>query len=215
MLKKGGDTLRRVQRKLFSTDPNRRLILHRLRTWWHHRPRGAIWAFFDVQPITVKAEGGRRYTRAKRLVLRRNQKTRGRFDLFLLYEVNPGRVHWAFHPGKGAEDVCRFPRRVRQWDPRQTVRIALDRDPAHPIKAKATRRMMRRLRLHWTSMPKASPDDNPVETIFSDIPQNIWDNSDDPDAAATQHRISNHLRARKRRSDRFIHIGYLEDTHKS
>ena len=96
VLKKGGDTLRRVQRKLFSTDPNRRLILHRLRTWWHHRPRGAIWAFFDVQPITVKAEGGRRYTRAKRLVLRRNQKTRGRFDLFLLYEVNPGRVHWAF-----------------------------------------------------------------------------------------------------------------------
>src|SRR4051812_37867732 len=46
---KGGYTLRRVQRKLFSTDPNRRVILHRLRTWWHHRPRGAILAFFDVQ----------------------------------------------------------------------------------------------------------------------------------------------------------------------
>ena len=104
---KKGYTLRRVRRKLFSTDPNRHLILHRLRTWWHNRPRGAILAFFDVQPITVKAYGGRRYTRAKCLVLRRNQKTRGRFYLFLLYEVNQGRVHWAFYPGKGAKYVCR------------------------------------------------------------------------------------------------------------
>ena len=63
---KGGYTLRRVQRKLFSTDPNRRVILHRLPTWWHHRPRGAILAFFDVQPITVKAYGGRRYTQIGR-----------------------------------------------------------------------------------------------------------------------------------------------------
>ena len=44
-----------------------------------------------------------------------------------------------------------------------------------------TRRTMRQLRLHWTSMPKGSPDDNPAETIFSDIQQNILDNSDDPD----------------------------------
>ena len=83
-----------------------------------------------MQPITVKAYGGRRYTRAKRLVLRRNQKTRGRFYLFLLYEVNQGRVHWAFYPGKGAKYVCRFLRRVRRWYPRQVVRIGLDRDPA-------------------------------------------------------------------------------------
>jgi hypothetical protein len=34
-------------------------------------------------------------------VLQRNQKTRGRFYLYLLYEVNHGRVHWAFFPGKG------------------------------------------------------------------------------------------------------------------
>jgi hypothetical protein len=54
------------------------------------------------------------------------------------------------------------------------VRIAWDRDPAHPLKAQATRQRMRQLRLHWTSMPKASPDENPVETIFSDIQQNIW-----------------------------------------
>ena len=183
---KRGYTLRRVRRKLFSTDPNRHLILHRLRTWWHNRPRGAILAFFDVQPITVKAYGGRRYTRAKRLVLRRNQKTRGRFYLFLLYEVNQGRVHWAFYPGKGAKYVCRFLRRVRRWYPRQVVRIGLDRDPAHPIKARMTRRTMRQLRLHWTSMPKGSPDDNPAETIFSDIQQNILDNSDDPDEMRDQ-----------------------------
>lgn len=55
------------------------MILHRLRAWWRHRPRHAILAFFDVQPITVKAYGGRRYTRAQRLVLPRDQKTRGRF----------------------------------------------------------------------------------------------------------------------------------------
>jgi hypothetical protein len=147
-------------------------------------------------------------------VLRRNQKARGRFYLFLLYEVNHGRVHWAFYPGKGAESVCRFPRRVRRWYPRQPMRIGLDRDPAHPIKARVTRRMMRQLRLHWTSMPKASPDENPVETIFSDIQQNILDNSDDPNERATQHRISSHLRARNRRSDRFIRIGYLEYSQK-
>ncbi len=59
------------------------MILHRLRAWWRHRPRRAILAFFDVQPITVKAYGGRRYTTEKRLVLARHQKTRDRFYLFL------------------------------------------------------------------------------------------------------------------------------------
>jgi hypothetical protein len=121
-----------------------------LRAWWRHRPRGAILAFFDVQPITVKAYGGRRYTRGKRLVLARNQKTRGRFYRFLLYELNRGLVHWSFDPGKGAVYVCRFLRRVRRWYPRQPVRIALDRDPAHPIKAHVTRSLMRRLGLNWT-----------------------------------------------------------------
>ena len=36
----------------------------------HNRPRGAILAYFDVQPITVKAYGGRRYTRGARRPLR-------------------------------------------------------------------------------------------------------------------------------------------------
>jgi hypothetical protein len=190
------------------------VILHRLRDWWRHRPRGAILAFFDVQPITVKAYGGRRYTRAQRLVLPRDQKTRGRFYLFLLYEVNRGLVHWAFFPGKGALYVCRFLRRVRRWYPRGPVRIALDRDPAHPIKARVTRVLMRRLRLNWTSLPKRSPDDNAAETIFSDIQQYILDNSDDPDERTTCGRISRHLRARNRRPDRFVKIAYLRITHK-
>ena len=49
---------------------------------WRHRRRGSLLAFFDVQPITVKAYGGRRYTRAKELTLQAKQKTRGRFYLF-------------------------------------------------------------------------------------------------------------------------------------
>ena len=64
------------------------MILHRLRSWWRDRPRGAILAFFDIKPIAVKAYGGRCYTTNKRLVLQRNQKTRGRFYLYLLYEVS-------------------------------------------------------------------------------------------------------------------------------
>jgi transposase len=176
---------------------------------WHHRPRGSRFAFFDVQPITVKAYGGRRYTRAEQLVLAAKQKTRGRFYLFLLYELRQGRVHWAFYPGKGAKYVCRFLRRVRRWYPTQPMRIALDQDPAHPCKAEQTRRVMRQLHLCWTSLPKGSPDDNPVETLFSDIQQAILDNSNDPDARTMQRRISAHLRARNRRRDRFIRVGYL------
>lgn len=85
-----------------STDPQRRAILRRLKGLWRRRRRGELLAFFDVQPITVKAYGGRRYTREKQLILPAKQKTRGRFYLFLLYLVNHGRVRWAFFPGKGA-----------------------------------------------------------------------------------------------------------------
>jgi transposase len=201
--------LRRVRRKLLSTDPQRRAILRRLKGLWRHRRRGSVLAFFDVQPITVKAYGGRRYTREKELILEAKQKTRGRFYLFLLYEVNHGWVRWAFFPGKGARYVCQFMRRVRRWYPTQALRIALDQDPAHPCKAKQTKRLMRQLGVRWTSLPKGSPDDNPAETIFSDIQQAILDNSNDPDAKATQRRISAHLRGRNRRKDRFMRISYL------
>lgn len=171
--------------------------------------------FFDVKCIPVKAYGGRRYTTAKGLVLPRPQKTRGKFYLFLLYEVNRGQVHWAFRPGKGSEHVCWFMRQIRRWYPQQPVWVALDQDRPHPCTSRRTRRGMRELNLHWISLPKGSPDDNPVETLFSDVQVMVLDNSNDPDMRTTQHRISAHLRRRNGRRERHVRIHYLPDSHKN
>jgi transposase len=203
-----------VQRTLRSRDPQRPAILARIRRLWRQLPRTGVLLFLDVQPIAVKAYGGRRYTSARRLALDRRQKTRGLFYLFVLYDVRSGRVHWAFLPGKSSRYVCQFMRRVRRWYPGVEVWIALDQDPAHPRKSRETRRTMRALRLHWISLPKASPDDNPVETIFSDVQLMVLDNSDDPDPRATQRRISAQLRGRNRRKVRQTRIPYLQDSHK-
>jgi hypothetical protein len=169
--------------------------------------------FFDVKPVTVKAYGGRRWS-SKRLVLRKYQKTRGRFYLFALYDVKQGRVRWRDYQGKGSVYVCRFMRGVRRWYPKSEVWVVLDQDSAHPCKSHETRRVMRELHLHWISLPKASPDDNPCETLFSDIQLNVQDNSDDPDESAMQKRISHRFTRRNRRADRFIKIPYLWDSHK-
>ena len=91
---------RRVERKLISHDPRRLAILARIRLVWRHLPRNGVLLFFDVQPIPVKAYGGRRFTSAKRLVLERAHKTRGFFYLFVAYEVNTGRRRWAFFEGR-------------------------------------------------------------------------------------------------------------------
>jgi hypothetical protein len=173
-----------------------------------------VLVFFDVKVVAVKAYGGRRYTTARRLVLPRNQKTRGKFYLFLLYEANGGRCRWAYFPGKGAKYVCQFLRRVRRWYRGQSVWVALDQDRPHPCKCRQTRRLMRELELHWISLPKRTPDDNPVETILSDIQESILDLSDDPAPPATQRRISAHLRGRNRRQDRWVKVHYLPDSHK-
>ncbi len=165
--------------------------------------------FFDVKPVAVKAYGGRRYTSAKKLVLSRAQKTRGLFYLFVAYDALDGRVYWAFYPGKSARYVGQFMHRLRRWFPDQPLWVALDQDRAHPCKSRHTQRVMRALHLHWISLPKASPDDNPVEVVFSDIQLMLLDNSDDPDARTTQQRISQHLHNRNRRKDRHIHIPYL------
>jgi transposase len=165
--------------------------------------------FFDVQPIAVKAYGGRRYSSANRLVLEKYQKTRGFFYLFGLYDVKHGRVRWAFYMSKDSAVVCRFMRQIRRWYPNQTVWVILDQDRAHPCKARQTRQTMRALQIHWISLPKGSPDDNPVETLFSDVQLMILDNSDDPNPQATQKRIRQHWRRRNRRRDRFITIPYL------
>ena len=169
--------------------------------------------FFDVKPVTVKAYGGRRFTSAKRLILERRQKTRGRFYLFALYDVQHGRVRWRYYHRKDSVRVCRFMQAVRRWYPDQPVWVVLDQDPAHPRKSLETRRVMRALQLHWISLPKASPDDNPVETVFSDVQLMILDNSHDRDERTSRRRISQHLRQRNRRRNRFIHIAYLPDSH--
>jgi DDE superfamily endonuclease len=170
--------------------------------------------FFDTKPVTVKAYGGRRYTSAEKLVLPRRQKTRGRFHLFLLYDMQSGRARWTFRPSKDSTEVSKFMRQVRRWYSDREVWVVLDQDSAHPRKSQQTRRAMRQLGLHWISLPKASPDDNPVETINSDVQQMILDCSNDPDAKATQRRISARLRGRNRRCDRWIAIHYLPDSHR-
>jgi hypothetical protein len=134
--------------------------------------------------------------------------------LFLLYEVNRGRCRWAFYPGKGAVFVSRFLRRVRHWYPGRPVWVALDQDRPHPCKCRQTRQLLRELGMHWISLPKGSPDDNPVETIFGDIQESILDLSDDPEPRDTQRRISAHLRGRNRRQDRHVQVHYLPDSHK-
>jgi transposase len=171
--------------------------------------------FFDIQLITVKAYGGRRYTTAQRLVLPKAQKIRGKFYLFLLYDVNEGRARWAYLPGKSSQYICRFMRQVRRWYPDQPVWVVLDQDPAHPCKSRETRRKMRQLKLHWVSLPKHSPDDNAVENLFSGIQLMVLDNSDDAEVRITQRRITHHLRLRNRRQDRFIQISYLPHSHKN
>ena len=100
-------------------------------------------------------------------------------------------------------------RRVRRWYPTQAIWGVLDQDRAHPRKSQATRRVRRQLKLHWISLPKGSPDDNAVETLFSDVQLMILDNSNDPKSQTTQQRISAHWRKRNRRRDRFISIPYL------
>jgi transposase len=118
-----------------------------------------------------------------------------------------------FLPGKGSVYVSQFMRRLRHWYPNVPVWIALDQDRAHPCKSRQTRHVMRDLQLHWISLPKGSPDDNPVENIFSDIQLMILDNSNDPNTKTTQKRISAHLRGRNRRANRLIHVPYLLPNH--
>jgi hypothetical protein len=97
---KRGIRFRRIQRKVVSTDPQRQAILSRLRVTLRHLPQNGVLLFFDVKLVAVKRYGGYRWTREARPVLPRQQKTRGFFYPFLLYDVRRGKVHWAFSPGK-------------------------------------------------------------------------------------------------------------------
>lgn len=189
-------------------------ILARIQALWRHLPRGGRLLFFDVQPVTVKAYGGVRYTAERRLVLGRHQKTRGRFYLFLVYDVASGKIHRAFLPGKDSTWVCRFLRRIRRWYPPGEIWVALDQDPAHPRRSRQTRHTMRELNLHYISLPKGCPDDNPVETLFSPVQTMILNSSNDPDVQTTRRRISVYLQRHNRRDDRWVQISYLPDIHK-
>jgi hypothetical protein len=44
-------------------------------------------------------------------------------------------------------------------------------------------------------LPKGNPDDNPVETIFSDVQQMVLDTTSDTDPAVTRRRIVGTCRA--------------------
>jgi transposase len=103
---------------------------------------------------------------------------------------------------------------VRRWYADQPVWVVLDRDSPHPCKSRQTRRQMRQLKLHWITLPTGSPDDNPVETLFSDIQLMILDTSNDPDIRTTQRRISNYLRRCNRRRQRTVCVPYLPDSSK-
>jgi transposase len=147
-------------------------------------------------------------------VLEKAQKTRGLFSLFVAYEVHTGRRRWAVYDGKSSEHVCRFMKQLHRWYLDQQVWVVRDRESPHPCTSGQTRREMRRLQLHWVTLPTGSPDDNPVETIFSAIQLMVLDNSNDPDVKTTQRRISRHLRRCNRRQNRWIHIPYLHGFHK-
>lgn len=212
---KKGVHLRRIRRKLICTDPQRPAILARIRAVGRHLPPKGRLVFFDVKPVTVKAYGGRRYTSGAAPLLARYQKTRGRFYLFLLYDVVRGRAHWAYHEVKNSDQICAFMAQVRRWYPEEQVWVVLDQDTPHPRKSRQTRRVMRQLRLHWISLPKGSPDDNPVETIFSIVQTSVLESSNDPDIGSTQRRMNVLLRGRNRRHDRWIKISYLPSSHKT
>jgi hypothetical protein len=214
-LTKRGLRCRCIQRKLVSHDPQRPTILARIRSVFHHLPQDGVLVVFAVKPIVVKAYGGRRYTSAKRLVLERPQKTRGKFHLFATDAVGTGRTRWAFRPAKAAPPVCPFMKRVRQWYPEAAVWGVLDQDGAHPRQSKLTRRPRRELKLRWISLPTGSPDDHPVETLFSDLRLMILDTSNDADSRTLQRRIGRYLHQRNRRGNRFIRVAYLGDSHKN
>jgi len=84
--------------------------------------------------------------------------------------------------GKATPFVCQLMRLIRRRCEGQEVWVGLDQDRAHPCTSRETKRVMRQLKLHYVSLPKASPDDNPVKTLFSDIQLMILDNSNGLDA---------------------------------
>lgn len=164
-------------------------------------------------PITVKAYGGARWTKAKRLVLPKPQKTRGKFYLFGVYELGAGRMRWKYYDRNRSDEFIPFMRELRRWYPHPYLLVILDHDTTHPQHCAASRRELRRLKIHWLSLPKGSPDDNPIETVFSGLQQGILAGSNAPNVAELKRRISRYLWQRNRGKNRFVQLAWLDDFH--
>ncbi len=177
-----------------------------------HLPPGAVVLFMDEKgPIMVKRYGGRIWTTARQVVLPKYQKTRGKFYLYGVYELWTGRVRWRYYDHKRSEQFIAFMREVRRWYPGQYILVILDQDTTHPQKCVASRQELRRLKIHWLSLPKASPDDNPIETVFSVLQGEVLAGSDAPDVPTQKQRVSRALHSRNRRKERFIRLRYLSE----
>ena len=206
--------MRRIKRELQNPDPRRWAILARISWAIRHLPPRAVVLFLDEKgPITVKRYGGSVWTTAPQVVLPKYQKTRGRFYLYGVYELFTGRVRWRYYDHKRAEYFIAFLREIRRWYPGQYVLVILDQDTTHPQKCLASRQEMRQLKIHWLSLPKKSPDDNPIETIFSLLQRAILAASDAGDVRELKRRISRFLWRHNRCKDRFVRLAYLHDFH--
>ncbi len=176
-------------------------------------PRAVVLFLDEKGPITVKRYGGSMWTAAAQVVLPKYQKTRGKFYLYAAYELFTGRLRWRYYDHKRGESFTAFLRDTRRWYPGQYILVILDQDTTHPQKCIASRQEMRRLKIHWLSLPKQSPDDNPVETIFSLLQRAILAGSDAPTVTELKRRISRFLWRHNRCKERFVQLGYLEDFH--
>lgn len=195
-------------------DPQRKAILARISWAIRHLPRGAVVLFMDEKgPITVKRYGGSIWTIAQRVVLPKYQKTHGKFYLFGAYELLSGRMHWRYYDRSRSVEFIAFMGEIRRWYPHQYLLVVLDQDTAHPQKSVASRQEIRRLKIHWMSLPKGSPDDNPVESIFSLLQRDILLGSNAPHVHELKRRLSRCLWLRNRRKARVVHLTYLADSH--
>ncbi len=200
---------------MFSEDPRRAAILARISFVIRHLPRGSVVLFMDEKgPITVKRYGGYRWTREKRVVLRTYPPTRGKYYLFAAYELFHGRVRWKFHERSRSVEFIKFMQQVRRWYPHQYILVILDADTPHPQHCVASRQEMRRLKIHWLSLPKGSPDDNPLETVFGVLQDEVLVGSAPRDVADQQRQMSRALQRRNRRKDRFVRLKGLDNFHK-
>lgn len=145
---------------------------------------------------------------------RKYQKTRGKCYLFGAYELRSGRIHWKYYARSRSEEFMAFMRQVRRWYPHQYLLVVLDQDTTHPQKCAASRNEMRRLKIRWLSLPKGSPDDNPIETVFSLLQRDVLAGSDAPDLSTLKGRVSRYLWLRNRRKNRCVRLAYLDDFHK-